>query len=354
LGNALVARLYKNLLDRQVPVWLNCDPLSLIVTQGRVDGIAVTRQGTDIKLTARKGIVLAGGGFPANAEWRQRYLPSPVAQYTPAFEGCAGETLQLGQKAGAALGAPGEDNALWFPSSIAARKDGSTAVYPHIVLDRAKPGLIAVNAAGKRFVNEAVSYHEFTRAMYRAHRHVPCMPTMLVCDRHFVWKYGLGMIQPMTLRLRPYIVSGYLHIAQSLTELAENIGVDAAGLAETVQTHNAYARTGIDLEFGKGSNSYDQSSGDPEQTPNPCLGPIDRPPYCAVAVVPTPLGTSLGLRSNRHGQVLDDDGKPIQGLYACGNDMHSPLGGEYPGAGSQLGLAMTFGYLSAKHAVDND
>jgi succinate dehydrogenase/fumarate reductase flavoprotein subunit len=354
LGNALVARLYRNLLDRHVTVWLKCTPASPIVTDGRVSGLVLIRNGTEMRLRARKGVVLAGGGFPANPEWRQRYLPSPVAQYTPAFEGCTGETLQLGQHAGAALGSLGEDNALWFPSSIATRKDGSTAVYPHIVLDRSKPGLIAVNAAGKRFVNEAMSYHEFTRAMYRSHRQVPCIPAMLVCDRRFVWKYGLGMIRPLTPFLRPYVVGGYLHVADSLTELARQIGVDSSGLAETVRIYNEYAQTGVDLEFGKGNNMFDRGNGDLNHSPNPCLGPIEKPPYCAVAVVPTPLGTSLGLRTNIHGQVLDNDGAPIQGLYVCGNDMHSPMGGEYPGAGSQLGVAMTFGYLAAQHAAQND
>ena len=351
IGNALVARLYKNLLDRQVVVRLHCTPLRPIITNGRVTGLDLRHHGVETRVVVRNGVVLAGGGFPANAAWRERYLPSPVAQYTAAFEGCTGETLQLGQQAGAALGAPGEDNALWFPSSIARRKDGSTAVYPHIVLDRGKPGLIAVNQAGKRFVNEAVSYHEFTRAMYRAHRQVPSIPTMLVCDRRFVWKYGLGMIRPLTLFLRPYIASGYLHVADSVAELAHTIGVDPDGLVETVRTYNTYARTGVDLEFDKGRNIFDRGSGDPTHTPNPCIGPINAPPYCAVAVVPTPLGTSLGLRADIHAQVLDRDGHPVQGLYVCGNDMHSPMGGEYPGAGSQLGAAMTFGYLAARHAA---
>ena len=351
IGNALVARLYKNLLERHAAVWLNCSPFRLIVTGGRVTGLTLRQNGAETRVLARNGVVLAGGGFPANREWRERYLPSPVAQHTAAFEGCTGETLQLGQHAGAALGSPGQDNALWFPSSIATRKDGSTAVYPHIVLDRAKPGLIAVNKAGKRFVNEAVSYHEFTRAMYRAHRQVPCIPAMLVCDRRFVWKYGLGMIRPLTLFLRPYVVSGYLHVADSVTELAHQIGVDPSGLEETVRAHNEYARNGVDIEFDKGRNIFDRGNGDPTHAPNPCMGAIEASPYCAVAVVPTPLGTSLGLRTNIHGQVLDHDGSPIQGLYVCGNDMHSPMGGEYPGAGAQLGAAMTFGYLAARHAA---
>jgi succinate dehydrogenase/fumarate reductase flavoprotein subunit len=316
-----------------------------------VSGVAIRRGEEDVPVDCRHGVVLAGGGFPANPAWRERYLPAPTPQFTTAFEGCTGDTLVLAQRVGAALGPPGEDNALWFPSSIARRKDGSMAVYPHIVLDRAKPGLIAVNAAGKRFVNEAVSYHEFTRAMYRENRRVPCIPAFLVCDRRFVWRYGLGMIRPRTPCLRGHVSRGYLHVAGTLRQLAGGIGVDPAGLVETVEAANEHARTGIDPEFHKGEASYDRGNGDPASAPNPCLGPIVAPPFCALAVVPTPLGTSLGLLTNASAQVLDGDGRPIPGLYACGNDMHSPFGGEYPGAGAQLALAMTFGYLAARHAA---
>ena len=351
LGNALAARLLKNLLDHRVAIWFNSRTTRLIAESGRACGLVVERNGSEVRVRAHRGIVLAGGGFPASREMRERHFPKPVAEYTSAFGGCVGETLQLARDIGASLGSEGEDNALWFPGSIARRKDGSTAVYPHIVLDRGKPGLVAVNMAGRRFVDEAVAYHEFVRAMYRSHRSVPSIPAMLVCDRRFVWRYGLGMIRPRTPFLKPFINRGYLRVADSVEGLARTIGVDPVGLIGTVRAQNEYARTGVDTEFGKGSNAYDRGNGDPEHSPNPCLGPIERPPFCAVAVLPTPLGTSLGLRTNVHGQVLDGTGKPIAGLYACGNDQHSVFGGEYPGAGAQLGLGMTFGYLAARHAA---
>ncbi len=351
LGNALAGRLYRNLLDREVPVWLEARTLALETDAGAIAGLVVERDGRRVRIRARRAVVMAGGGFPASPEMRARHLPLPTPEHTPAYEGCTGETLALAQAAGAALGPPGLDNALWFPSSIARRADGSTAVYPHIVLDRAKPGLVAVNSAGRRFVDEAVSYHEFTRAMYRAHRDTPAIPAWLVCDRRFLWKYGLGMIRPLTLRLDAFVRRGYLRRADTIEALARAIGVDPAGLTDTVRRHNEYARTGVDPEFGKGGNRYDLGNGDPAHGPNPCLGPIDRPPFFAVAVVPTPLGTSLGLSTDENGQVCDARGDPIPGLYACGNDMHSAMGGEYPGAGSQLGLAMTFGYLAALHAA---
>jgi succinate dehydrogenase/fumarate reductase flavoprotein subunit len=351
LGNALVARLFRAVLDRGAAVWFEGQTKQLVAGDGRVCGLIVVHEGREIRVRALRGIVLAGGGFPASPELRERYLPRPVARHTSAAAECTGDTLRLAQEVGAALGPPGEDNAFWFPSSIATRRDGSTAVYPHIVLDRAKPGLVAVNAAGRRFVDEAASYHRFVRAMYRSHREIPTIPAWLVCDRRFVWRYGLGMIRPMTPLLRPFVRTGYLRVADSVEALARAIDVDPAGLAKTVAAHNKYARAGVDPEFGKGGNAYDRAYGDPEHAPNPCLGPLERPPFCAVAVHPTPLSTSLGVRTNAHSQALDGAGRPINGLYACGNDMQSVMGGEYPGPGAQLGLGMTFGYLAARHAA---
>jgi succinate dehydrogenase/fumarate reductase flavoprotein subunit len=347
LGNALVARLFWNLRQRNVPVWLRARTERLLVSADRVEGAVVRREGPALHLRAHRGVVLAGGGFPASAALRKRHFRQPVARHTPASEGCVGDTLRLGLDAGGTLGRPNEDNALWFPSSIAKRADGTTAVYPHIVLDRAKPGLVAVGRTGLRFTNEAASYHEFTRAMYRSSN----VPAWLVCDRRFLWSYGLGMIRPMTAGLKRYVASGYLHQSATLEGLAAEIGVDAAGLTETVRRHGQFARTGVDTDFGKGGDAYDRGNGDPRHGPNPCLGPIERAPFFAVRVEPTPLGTSLGLRTDEQAQVLDAAARPIAGLYAVGNDMHSIMGGEYPGAGAQLGTGMTFGYLAALHAV---
>jgi len=346
LGNAIVAQLFRALLERKVPVWYEAQAERLIAN-GRVVGVVVRHFGNVYRVRALRGVVLAGGGFPANAALREKHLPHPVARHTPAYEGCVGSTIQLGRQAGGALGSSGTDNALWFPSSVARRADGSTAVYPHIVLDRGKPGLVAVGKSGERFTDEAASYHEFTRAMYRT----SSVPAWLVCDRRFVWKYGLGMIRPMAPRLASFVQSGYLHASDSIQGLARAIGVDAAGLAETVRKHNEFARTGIDADFGKGGNAYDRGNGDAAHKPNPCIGPIEKGPFYAVRVEPTPLGTSLGLRTDANAQVRDAGGAIIPGLYAVGNDMHSVMGGEYPGAGAQLGPGMTFGYLAARHAV---
>lgn len=347
LGNALVARLFFNLLRRKVPIWFSARTERLIVEGGRVRGVEVRQEGQSGAVRAKLGVVLAGGGFPASREMRERHLPTPVAQHSPAAEACVGETIRFGIEAGGVLGAAAGDNALWFPSSVAPRRDGTTAVYPHIVLDRAKPGLVAVNASGRRFTNEAASYHEFTRAMYRT----SSVPAWLVCDRVFLWRYGLGMIRPMTLFLEPFVRNGYLKTSATVEGLARAVGVDAASLAETVRRHGELARRGVDDDFGKGGNAYDRANGDPEHRPNPCLGAVALAPFYAVRVEPTPLGTSLGLVTNAFGEVLDKDARPVGGLYAVGNDMNSVMGGEYPGAGAQLGPGMTFAYLAARHAA---
>ncbi len=351
LGNALAARLYKSLLDRNVDVRFKADVRSLAVS-GKVRGVVLRQGGKLLRIEARKGVILAGGGFPASPEMRAKYLPSPTAQYTPACPESQGSTMQLGLEAGAVMGQGYADNALWFPSSIARRRDGSTAVYPHIVLDRPKPGLIAVNTDGQRFVNEAVSYHEFTRAMYQSNQHVPSIPAILICDRRFLWKYGMGMVRPQALSIQPYIKNGYLIAAQTLDELARKLDLDPTALIQTVQRYNGFARSGVDDDFNKGGTLYERANGDSLHRPNPCLGEINKAPFFAVKVYPTPLGTSVGLSINAQAQVLDGSGLPISGLYACGNDIDSVFGGEYPGAGAQIGPAMTFGYIAAMHASE--
>ncbi|MFF3313555.1 FAD-dependent oxidoreductase [Streptomyces sp. NPDC002952] len=352
MGNALTANLYHHLLLRDGDVWFTARTMELITDAGRVVGVVVSRRGRTIRIAARAGVILATGGFSASPELRSRHLPTPIAQFTRAAEGATGDAMGLAQAVGAATTEPDGDNALWFPSSIGRRRDGSTAVFPHI-WDRAKPGIIAVNAAGHRFVDESVSYHRFVRAMYAEHAAVPTIPAWLVTDSRTLAAYGLGMIRPHTPRplLTRHLRSGYLRTGQSIHELAAAIEVHPAGLARTISDGNGSARTGRDEEFGKGSHPYGHQFGDPVHTPNVNLGPIERPPFYAIAVVPTPLATTLGLRTSHEGQVLDGNGIPVNGLYACGNDANSPTGSEYPGAGCQIGAALTFGYLAARHAA---
>lgn len=349
MGNALVARLYHTLQQRGGKVVFNSTAKELVVHDGRVIGAIIESSGRELRVQARHGVVLAGGGFSASRTWRERYLPEPTPQFTRAAEGSTGDSIELALAVGGTLGPEHGDNAFWFPSSIGRRGDGSLVVFPHI-WDRAKPGIIAVQSTGTRFTDESVSYHRFVRAMYAAG--TKAVPAWLIIDSAAMREYGLGMIRPHTPGpvLNRYVREGYIHRAETLSELATMIGVDPTGLTETVQANNQAAKTGADPEFGKGQSAFGHQYGDARHHPNVNLGPIVKAPFYALAVVPTPLGTSLGLRTDERARVLDPTGTPISGLYACGNDADSPMASEYPGAGCQVGAGLTFGYIAALDA----
>jgi succinate dehydrogenase/fumarate reductase flavoprotein subunit len=215
------------------------------------------------------------------------------------------------------------------------------------MLDRAKPGLIAVNGAGRRFVNEADSYHDFVEAMLRSQLATPSIPSYLVCDRSFIRDYGIGLIHPQTRNLTRFIQSGYLFHGDSIAKLAQQIGVDGAALAETIDRHNRFAETGVDEDFGRGTSELNRFNGDPLNKPNPCLRRIGPQPYFAVAVWPADLASSAGLRTDINGRVLTSNGQPIPGLYAAGADAASIFRGTYPGPGTMIGPAMVFAWRAA-------
>lgn len=353
MGNALVARLFHTLLQHGGRVSLRATATELVVDAGRVTGAIVAAGGRERRVRARAGVVLAGGGFPADPAWRERELPAPTAQFTRAAPGATGTTLDLGLTAGAVLGPDHGDNALWFPSSAGRRRDGSEVVFPHI-WDRAKPGIVAVAASGRRFVDESVSYHRFVRAMYAATAMGdPAIPAWLILDSATLREYGLGMIRPHTpaLALRKYVRGGYIRRADTIIELAARIGVDAATLTDTVARANRAADSGVDEDFGKGTSPFGHQYGDPRHRPNPNLGRIRKPPFFALPVVPTPLATARGLRTDPDARVLDESGAVIGGLYAVGNDADSLLAAEYPGAGCQVGAGLTFGHLAGLDAA---
>jgi len=350
MGNALVARLYYSLLQRRVPILLSTQTLSLTQSEGRIAGALLQSDGARIAVRSRGGVVLATGGFSHNAAMRRRLLPPSMSAHSPVAEGAQGDGIALGEEAGGRLSI-GESNGFWSPVSLRRRRDGSIAVFPHLVLDRGKPGAIAVDPRGRRFVSEAVDYHRFAEAMLPALASTPAQPCFLICDDAFMVKYGLGMVRPRRVNLRQALADGYVRQAHTLEALAQSIGVPPEALAHTVARHNGFARTGVDEDFGKGSDAYQQNLGDPLQRPNPCIGPIDRPPFYALAIHASDIGTSCGLITNEFAQVLRADASPISGLYACGNDMASIMAGVYPGPGITIGPGMTFGFIAARHAA---
>jgi len=350
LGNALAARLRFSLMRKNVPVWLSTPAEELVTENGRVVGVHVRKNGRRLALKARRGVVLACGGFPANADMRRNLLPlESEVVYSMPPSGNSGDGIRLGEAVGGSLGAQNAHNAFWTPVSIMRLPDGSVRRFPHLITDRAKPGLIAVNGAARRFVNEACSYHDFVVAMLEAHKTVPSIPAYLICDAEFLRRYGFGMIRPTRRPAKIYFETGYLVSGPDIATLGRQLGLDPDALVATVERYNALARSGSDTDFGKGSTAYNRYLGDPDNKPNPCLRPLETPPFYAVKVYPGDIGTSCGLLTDACARVLGKDGAPIPGLYAVGNDMNSIMGGTYPGAGITLGPALTFGYLAGLH-----
>jgi succinate dehydrogenase/fumarate reductase flavoprotein subunit len=346
MGNALAGRLFYSLRKNNVPIWRNAALQELDVTDGRVSGAMIVVDGKPRRVRARRGVVLATGGFGGSVERLNEHVQPPM-MHAVAFAGATGEGARMARAVGAAFEDDHAAPAFWAPVSDTRWFKHGRGAFAHIALDRAKPGLIAVNAAGRRFVDEAMSYHEFVKGMLRSHASVSTVPAWLVCDRPFIERYGLGRIPPGRRDLGRFIASGYLVEAASLDVLAGRIKVDAAGLRETVARHNRFAETGEDEDFGKGATVFDRHHGDPHHAPNPCLGPIATPPYYAMAIYPSTLGTSIGLKTDADGRVLATNCEAIAGLFACGNDMASIMRGNYPGPGINLGPALVFAFRAA-------
>ena len=351
LGNALVGRLFMSLLNAGGKVSYKSRLIELILEECRVVGAVVEVNGVIQRIHAQRGVIMATGGCAASAQWRADLFKEGPLPHTLAFEGNQGEGVQAAIKAGAQLDLNHASPFFWMPASILQSSAHQTTTYPHI-RDRPKPGLIAINSQGRRFVNEANSYHDFVSAMFVTHADNPTRPAYLICDRRFIHEYGLGVIHPVWQMLHFFVKKNYLLSAPSLSELAEKILVDAQSLQETVAQHNQDAVAGTDGLFAKGSQALNRYNGDPGQQPNPCLYPLNQAPFFALPVFPAPIGSSVGLKTNAQAQVLGSDGHPIQGLYACGNDMSSVMGGRYPGPGITLGPALVFAYLAACHLSD--
>jgi 3-oxosteroid 1-dehydrogenase len=345
MGNALAARLFYSLREHDVPIEFDARLVELVRAKDRVDGAVVDIGPKRLTIRARRGVVLATGGFAPNEKLRDEFMGHLPVAHSNAFEGASGDGFSAARRAGAAVDDAHVSPAFYFPSSVHREPAGET-VYPHILLDRAKPGLIAVNKDGRRFVNESDSYHDFVEAMFRSHAVSPSVPAWLVCDRSFIRDYGIGLLHPGATerQIARFISDGYLHRAGTLMELAGHIGVNGKNLLRSVQEHNRYAEAGVDEAFGKGGTEYNQFNGDPANTPNPCLRPITHPPFFAVAVYPATMGTCVGLSTDGDAQVLDANGGPIAGLYAVGNDMASLFRGVYVGPGITLGPALVFAY----------
>jgi 3-oxosteroid 1-dehydrogenase len=348
LGNALVGRCLTSVFKRNIPIWRSASLKSLIEKNGKVTGAIITKDGEDILIKTKRGVILAAGGFEHNSHMRSANLPGPTDtnwSATPPGQN-TGDAHIAAEAVGANLTLM--DAAWWGPSVRLPRDDRSRILFA----ERALPGIYIVNENGKRYLNEAASYDEVGRQL-QAHPKT----SWVIFDRRAREKYGIGPLYPTAVHPDSKWNSSIKAIVKksdTIEGLASLMGVDQAGLVDTVKKVAQYAETGIDQDFNSGSTSYDRYYGDPSVTPNPCLAPLSKAPFYAFPVFPGDIGTKGGVDVDVNAQALNKKGKPIIGLYATGNTASSVMGYTYPGAGSTIGPAMTFGYVAAKHAMGSN
>lgn len=346
LGNALTGGLRDALNQRNVPLWLNSPMEELIREDGKVVGVRVKQNGQTLNVRARKGVVLAAGGFDKNKAMRETYAPLyPSTQLSGGISSNTGDSIRAGMDAGAQtlnLQSTWAAPVFYVPGEDRGRL---------CTIERALPGCMMVAQDGKRYLNEAASYHIVGQQMARRQAQTgDASPTWFVFDHRYRHSYPVGPLYPIQPDwLHGKGVRSILKKGRTVAELAKAMGVDPSALEETIQTFNTHAANGSDPVFHRGEAAYDKMYGDPRVQPNPCLRPLDQGPFYAMPIYPGDIGTNGGLLTNDKAQVLDTQGQPISGLYAIGNNAASAMGESYPGAGVTLGPALTFGYLAARH-----
>jgi succinate dehydrogenase/fumarate reductase flavoprotein subunit len=351
MGNALIGRMLMAALKLDVTILTETETTSLVMSGTSVTGVRLRQKGIERQIDVAGGVILASGGFAQHKRLRPEKLPRPLPEFSPSAPGSTGALHDLAFAAGAFHGETASQPCFWAPVSRRRRKDGSMAVFPHFVFDRSKPGIISVGRDGRRFVNESTSYHRFVSAMYAINKEGSHIPVYLVADARALKTYGLGMIRPGGAGIRPFLADGYLTEGKTPEELAAKLGIDAEGLKDSLARMSSYGKTGADTDFARGTTVYEKANGDPAHGPNPSLGALDTPPFYAIRLWPGDIGSATGLVGDEHGRLLRRDGSVIEGLYACGNDLQSIMGGAYPGPGITIGPAIVFGALSGRHSA---
>jgi 3-oxosteroid 1-dehydrogenase len=346
-GASLIGQMLKALIDLrgEPPIWTDTALQDLIVEDGRVMGARIIRDGKPLNVEARKGVLLAAGGFSRNADMRRRYggdQPND-GRWSIANAGDTGEVLETAMRLGAKTDLL--DEAWWLPSIFIA--DGGDAARA-LGSGRQRPGAIYVDGTGRRFCNESNSYVEVGKAMY-ANKAVPCW---MVFDEGYIHRYVSGA-NPFKKRSLPeeLIERGAVLRGNTIADLARQMEVPAGALEQTVKRFNGFAAKGFDPDFGRGQSAYNDCLGDPGYRTNAALGPLDKAPYYATKVVPADVGTCGGLVANEYAQVLDENDRVIEGLYATGNITATVMGRSYLGAGGSIAYTMVFGYVAARHAA---
>jgi 3-oxosteroid 1-dehydrogenase len=355
MGNAIAIGLRQGLADAGVPVVYDTALADLVVEDGRVVGVVVevstgstTEAPVRREVRARKGVILGSGGFEHSQELREKFLPHPTSHdWSTGAPSNTGAGLLAGTAAGAATDLL--DDAWWGPTIPLPGRAW------FCLAERNLPGSIIVNAAGQRYMNEALPYVEATHEIYQGEATgVGHVPSQMIFDQTYRNRYlfaGIAGRQPFPGR---WYKEGVVKKADTLEELAEKIGVPAASLTATVERFNGFARSGVDEDFHRGESAYDKYYSDPTVKPNCSLAPIEKGPFYAVTIVPGDLGTKGGLVTDERARVLREDGSVVPGLYAAGNVSSAVMGNTYPGPGGTIGPALVFGYLAAKDISNAD
>ena len=345
-GNALTARLRLSLLDRDVPLWLDCPATELIIEEGRVIGVVAERDGKTVRIRANEGVLLAAGGFEHNQEMRDKYQRNPIkTEWNAGNTYNVGQGIQMGIDAGGAIDLMKE--AWWTPVTRVPREEAAWV----LVVEKNLPGGIMVNKHAKRFTNEAAPYIDVVVAMYDNDAVPTCW---LVFDAEYRKLYPVGPVAPgyaqPDIALSKRLKLGFLTIAPTIPELAEKIELDPAALQATIERYNGMAAQGRDDDYARGESLADRYYGDSRVEPNPCVRPLGAGPYYAIPVFAGDLGTKGGLITDAGARVLDEEKRPIPGLYAAGNCSSAVMGETYPGAGGTIGPALVFGFVAAESA----
>ena len=350
-GAASVTRLLSSIKKRNIPIWRSSALKEFVVKDNKVIGAIIEKEGRLIKVQARRGVIVASGGFGQNQEMREKYLPKP----TNSDWGCEPKT-NTGDpiKAAEAIGAQLKfmDKAWWVTTVKAPNEE-----FPRLSeIEKSLPGNYTVNKSGKRFANESQNYLTFMLEVLEKEKlGESCAPMYMIFDANHRRNYPVGPLMPgkffpdilVKIVHRDWFGSDFLTSASTIEELAAKTGIDADALQSTIKQVNNFSTTGKDLDFQRGDNERDRFSGDPSLL-NPCLGPVDTAPFYAMRIDPGEFATCGGMTINEHGQVLDNDNQAIAGLYATGNCTPALLT-TYPGPGATIGPAMTFGFIAAKH-----
>jgi 3-oxosteroid 1-dehydrogenase len=346
-GNALIARLRRGLMDRNVPLWLSTELTELVIEGGRVTGVVVKQGDKSMRLAANDGVMLAAGGFERNQAMREQYQRAPIStDWNAGNLRNQGDAIRLGADAGGALALM--DEAWWTPVTRLPKSDSAWV----LVVEKSLPGGLFVNRAGKRFYNEAAPYLDVGKAMWDGDA-VP--DAWLVFDGKFRRDFPVGPIAPgyaqpdssLSRRLR----EDFLTRADTLDALAEKCGFDVNGFRETIARFNTMATAGVDEDYRRGDSANDRYYADDRIKPNPSLRALTKAPFYAIRIYPGDLGTKGGLVTDRNARVLDASGAAIPGLYAAGNTSAAVMGRTYPGAGGTIGPALVFGFLGAEAAA---